>query len=128
MLNRYDMLKNDFLFIIGEFMRTCFEKNSELTPKMPENSAARLTKSYVDFYKSSYCGEFLEVGKAFLVNECGYSEYYFDEKLRLQGPKNDIEWCQIDVMDRSSPPDCREFYVHAADLEPIEDPDFHFYS
>ena len=107
-------------------MRTCFEKNSELTPKMPEYSKATLTKSYVDFYHLDHCSEFLEAGKPCLVLECAFSEYYFDEKLRLQGLKNDIEWCQIDVMHRDIPPDCREFYVKAEDLVQIEDPNFTF--
>ena len=107
-------------------MRAFLRKNPELTPKMPENSAARLTKSYVEVYNLQHCNEFLEPGKAFLVNECGFSEYCFDESYIPTGPKNDIEWCQIEIMDRDVPPDCSEFYVHAADLELIEDPDFYF--
>lgn len=101
-------------------------KNSELTPKMPEYSAAILTKSYVDFYDLYYCSEFLEAGKPCLVLECGFSEYYFDVPYIPKGPKNDIEWCKIDVMDRDIPPDCSEFYVKAEDLERIEDPTFTF--
>ena len=101
-------------------------KNPELTPKMPENSAARLTKSYVEVYNLEHCNEFLEPGKAFLVNKCGFSEYYFDPLYIPKGPKNDIEWCEIDVMDRDVPPDCSEFYVKAEDLERIEDPTFTF--
>ena len=107
-------------------MRTCLSENSKLTPKMPEYSAATLTKSYVDFYKSSYCSEFLESGKNFRVNKCGYSEYYFDEKLRQKGLKNNTEWCEIEIMDQFTPPDCRDFYVKAEDLEPIKDPNFRF--
>ena len=101
-------------------------KNSELTPKMPENSAARLTKSYVEFCKRYHCNEFLEPGKDFLVNECGLSYFYFDEKGRQQGLKDNIEWCEIQVMDQYSPPDCPEIYVKAEDLERIEDPTFRF--
>ena len=101
-------------------------ENPKITPKMPEYSPAILTKSYVDCYKSGYCSEFLEAGKAFLVLKCGFSEYCFDESYIPTGPKNDIEWCQIEIMDRDVPPDCSEFYVHAADLKLIEDPDFYF--
>ena len=109
-------------------MQLFLRKNSEIIPKIPENSAARLTKSYVDFYDSDYCSEFLQEGKAFLVIKCGLSDYNFDDNLRTQDPKNNIEWCEIELMDPLVPPDCFEFYVKAADLEPIEDPDFHFYS
>ena len=107
-------------------MRAFLRKNPELTPKMPENSAARLTKSYVEVYNLQHCNEFLEPGKAFLVNECGLSYFYFDENLGQQGLKDNIEWCEIEVMDQYSPPDCREFYVKAEDLKPIEDPTFRF--
>ena len=109
-------------------MQLFLRKNPELTPKMPEYSPAILTKSYVDFYKPGYCSEFLEAGKPCLVLECGLSDYNFDDNFRKKDPKNNIEWCEIEVIDKDLPPDCSEFYVHAADLEPIEDPDFHFYS
>ena len=99
-------------------------KNPELTPKMPEYSKAILTKSYVDFYTSDYCSDFLELGKTIRVIECGFSEYDFDEKLRQKGLKNNTEWCQIEIMDRDIPPDCYDFFVKAKDLKQIEDPDF----
>ena len=101
-------------------------ENPKITPKMPEYSKAFLTKSYVDCYKPDYCSEFLEAGKPCLVLKCGFSEYYFDEPYIPTGPKNDIEWCEIDVMGRDIPPDCSEFYVKAEDLDRIEDPNFRF--
>ena len=107
-------------------MRAFLRKNPKLTPKMPENSAARLTKSYVEVYNLEHCNQFLEPGKAFLVNECGLSDFYFDENLGQQGLKDGIEWCEIEVMDIDSPPDCSEFYVKAEDLDRIEDPNFKF--
>ena len=107
-------------------MHLFLRENPKLTPKMPEYSKAILTKSYVDFYKSGYCNEFLEAGKPFLVLECGFSEYYHDELYIPEGPKNSIEWCEIEIVDRDSPQDCREFYVKAEDLERIENPNYRF--
>ena len=120
------MLKNNFLFIIGEFMYPFLRENPKLTPKMPEYSKAILTKSYVDYYKRDYCSVFLEADKAFLVLECGFSEYYHDGRYIPEGPKNDIEWCKIEIMDRDVPPDCSEYYVKAEDLEQTEDSTFTF--
>ena len=107
-------------------MKRFLRKNSKITPKMLEYSAAILTKSYVDSNKLVYCNEFLQAGKAFRVLECGFSDYYFDENLRKKGIKNNIEWCKIEIMDQSAPPDCCYFFVKAKDLEPINDPDFAF--
>lgn len=107
-------------------MDICLRKNSKLTPKMAEYSPAILTKSYVDSNKFTHGIEFLQAGKAFRVLECGFSEFYLDEKYRTKGIKNNIEWCQIEIMDRSAPFDCHDFFVKAEDLEPITDPDFAF--
>ena len=107
-------------------MRVYLRENPELKPKMPKNSAAILTKSYVDSYKYHDCGEFLKAGKACLVLECGFYDYYFDEEHRQKGLKDSIEWCEIEIMDQYSPPDCGEFYVKAEDLKLIEDPEFRF--
>ena len=107
-------------------MRVYLRTNPELTPKLPENSAATLTKSYVEVYNLEDCSEFLESGKNFMVNKCGLYDYYFDEKHRQQGLKDNIEWCEIEVMDQYAPQDCHEFYVKAEDLKPIEDPTFRF--
>ena len=121
------MLKNNFLFIIGEFMDVFLRKNPDLTPKMPEYSAARLTKSYVAFYKTYHCNEFLESGKNFRVVKCGYCDYHYDEKYRQGRLKDDTEWCQIEIMAQFTPPDCNYFFVKAEDLEPLNDPDFKFW-
>lgn len=109
-------------------MQLFLRENPEITPKIPENSPAKLTKSYVEYYKYYYCSEFLQEGKAILVIKCGLSDYGFDDNLRTKDPKNNIEWCEIEVIDRLLPPDCYEFYVHATDLELIEDRDLDSYS
>ena len=107
-------------------MNPFLRKNPKITPKMPEYSPAILTKSYVEFYKNFRCREFLKEGKAFRVIECGFYEYDYDENYRKKGLKNNIEWCEIEIMDRSSPPDCCDFFVKADDLNLITRPNFKF--
>ena len=107
-------------------MKSSLRKNTELTPKMPEYTPVILKKSYVDFYDSHYCNEFLESGKYFRITQCGYYEYYVDEKYRQLDLKDSAEWCEIELMAECTPPDCSDFFVKAEDLERVKIPNFKF--